>query len=358
MNPRSAPIINGRTGVRYQSKQHQKRQGIGMKRTAWVKTGVLAGLVVLLTACSNNSNNAAAPAELVKVTQQMSWFAQPEMGGHFAALSSGIYKKAGLDVTIEQGGPQVSNVQLVASGKVDFAMAQADEVLLARQEGIPIVAIYANLQKNPQNLIFHKGSDIKKIEDLNGHNVYVATGFPFWKYLAYKYKLDNVQVQNYNGSLTGFMADKNSVQQGYATNEPFVLKKQGADVDWFLNADLGYNPYGNVVITTEKMIKDHPDVIKKYLQATTEGWDYYYAHGDEVNKVINSYNKDYELDHLTSAQAIAKDYIYGGDAATKGLGIMSEERWTTLEGQMKEAGMITKDIPISDLFTNEFIPTK
>ncbi|MGG1556406.1 ABC transporter substrate-binding protein [Paenibacillus ferrarius] len=326
---------------------------------------------LVLTACGSSSttapeasaNTAAATSagtskKMDKITQTMSWFAQPEMGGHYAAQIAKIYEKAGLDVTLQQGGPQVSNVQLVASGKIQFAMANADEVVLAREQGIPVKVIYANLQTNPQNLIFHKNSGITKIEDLNGRKVYTAVGFPFWQYMSFKYKLDKVQIQSYTGSLAGFSADKDSVTQGFATNEPYVLKKQGVDVSWFLNADLGYNPYGNVIIATDAFIQKNPDLIKRYLKATTEGWDYYYAHSDEINKEINGVNKDYDLDHLKDAQAVAKDFIFGGDAKTHGVGYMSEERWQTLVSQMKEAGMIKQDISPKDLFTTDFLPTK
>lgn len=354
-------------------------------RTTKVSSAAIA-MVILLTACGTSntattsttagstsptpitSTGGTTPAvsskattaskQLDKVTQAMSWFAQPEMGGHYAAQFAHFYEKAGLDVTLQQGGPQVSNIQLVASGKVQFAMANADEVVLARKEGIPVKVIYANLQTNPQNLIYHKDSGIKKIEDLNGRKVYTAVGFPFWQYISYKYKLDKVQVQNYTGSLAGFTADKNSITQGFATNEPYVLKKQGADVAWFLNADLGYNPYGNVVITTDDFIKKNPDLIKRYLKATTEGWDYYYAHADEVNNALNGVNKDYDVDHLKDAQAVAKDFIFGGDAKAHGVGYMSEDRWKTLVSQMKEAGMIKDDISVKDLYTNEFLMAK
>ncbi|OCT16920.1 hypothetical protein A8709_16735 [Paenibacillus pectinilyticus] len=355
-----------------------------MKLLGKTKAGTAAiATAILLTACgtsTTSSSGSSAPgtaspaaastsgavttaaantkASPDKVTQAMSWFAQPEMGGHYAAQVAHLYEKAGIDITLQQGGPQVSNVQLVAGGKVQFAMANADEVVLARKEGIPVKVIYANLQTNPQNLIFHKDSGIKKIEDLNGRKVYTAIGFPFWQYISYKYKLNNVQIQNYTGSLAGFTADKDSVTQGFATNEPYVLKKQGVDVDWFLNADLGYNPYGNVVIATDDFIKKNPDLIKRYIKATSEGWDYYYAHGDEVNNALNGVNKDYDIDHLKSAQAVAKDFIFGGDAKEHGVGYMSDERWTTLVSQMKEAGMIKEDIPVKDLYTDEFLPTK
>ncbi|KRF44053.1 ABC transporter substrate-binding protein [Paenibacillus sp. Soil787] len=315
----------------------------GTESTSTAKpTGTTDGTASTSTAkpTSTTDGNTPTSKQPDKVTQAMSWFAQPEMGGHYAAQVAHFYEKAGLDVTLQQGGPQVSNIQLVASGKVQFAMANADEVVLARKEGIPVKVIYANLQTNPQNLIYHKDSGIKKIEDLNGRKVYTAVGFPFWQYISYKYKLDKVQVQNYTGSLAGFSADKDSITQGFATNEPYVLKKQGVDVAWFLNADLGYNPYGNVVIATDDFIKKNPDLIKRYLKATTEGWDYYYAHADEVNNALNGVNKDYDVDHLKDAQDVAKDYIFGGDAKAHGVGYMSEDRWKTLVSQMKEAGMI------------------
>lgn len=302
---------------------------------------------------------AAEAAEPVKVTQVLSWFAQPEMGGHYAALSAGLYKKAGLDVTLQQGGPQVAGIQLLLAGQAMFAMAQADEVVLARKEGIPLVAIYGTLQTNPQCLIYHKDGGISKIGDLNGRKVYVATGFPYWEYFLHKYDLGKAIPQAYTGSLAAFSVDKSSVTQGYLTNEPYVLKQQGIEVAAFSNADLGYNPYGNVVVTTEENIKKYPEVIAAYLKATSEGWTYYADHSTEVNAEINAANPEYKPDHLAYAFGVAKPFVFGGDAETHGVGYMSKERWTTLVGQLAEVGLVDKSkIDVAALYTNEFVPAK
>lgn len=80
------------------------------------------------------------------------------MAGSMQRLSKGFYKEAGLDMTIQSGGPGISSTQIVAGGKAEFGMGQADEILLARQNGIPLVAIAATFQKNPQGIMFHKGN--------------------------------------------------------------------------------------------------------------------------------------------------------------------------------------------------------
>jgi NitT/TauT family transport system substrate-binding protein len=114
-----------------------------------------------------SASSTPAPKPLTKVTHITSWFAQPEQGGQYAALMKDYYKEAGLDMTIEPGGPKISAVQIVASGKAQFGMGQSDVVLQAREQGIPIVAIGAIFQRSPHALIFHKGANIKDFKDLN-----------------------------------------------------------------------------------------------------------------------------------------------------------------------------------------------
>ena len=123
-------------------------------------------------------------------TVVLNWFAEPEHGGNFAALAKGYYKDAGFDMTFMPGGPSVSSTQIVASGKAQFGMANGDDILVARQEGIPVVAIATSMQKSPQALFYHKDSGVKDFADLNGHKVYVASTASFWQFIKNKYKLD------------------------------------------------------------------------------------------------------------------------------------------------------------------------
>lgn len=343
-----------------------KKRGKFVKR-AMVSIGVIT-LLAGLTACGSNSktsgeaaskNDAGDGKKLTAVTQVTNWFAEPEHGGQYAALVKGFYKEAGLDMTIEPGGPKVSAVQIVSSGKAMFGMAQADDILVARKQGIPIVAIAATFQTNPQGLIYHKGQSIKDFSDLNGHTVYTASGASYWEYMKKKYKLSNkVNEMAYTGSLVNFVNDPSVVTQGYITAEPFSLKEQGVETEMLLNAKSGYNPYANVLFTTEKTIQEKPELVKAFVEASVKGWDYYKDHADEINPYIKKKNPDVSLDAMKYGAETQMDLVYGGDATTKGVGYMTKQRWSTLMEQMLDIKLLTKKEEVEKVFTNEFLPKK
>ncbi|AJY75079.1 ABC transporter substrate-binding protein [Paenibacillus beijingensis] len=343
-------------------------------------TGLILLTVIAVTACGSNNSSApssSAPASsaspsnepttsasssddasksLTKVTQIVGWFPQPEHGGQFAALMKGFYKDAGLDMTIEPGGPQINPVQLLSSGKVQFAMMKADDLLMAREAGVPVVGLAGIFQKTPQALMYHKEEPIKDFSDLNGRKVYTQPGIAYWEYIKNRYKLDKVQDMVYNGQMANFTADKKSVTQVYGTNEPFYVMQEGVEVGLLWIADSGYAPYDNILITTESYIKDHPDIVKAYVEASIKGWDYYKDHYEEVNPFIKEKNPDLNAEAMTYASKTMEDLVYGGDAAVNGTGYMSKEHWETMMKQMLELKLLKKEQDVTKAFTTEFLP--
>ncbi|MFC5468011.1 ABC transporter substrate-binding protein [Cohnella suwonensis] len=350
----------------------------------WISLlGLIVVMVMVATACgSNDTNNSAssepassapassAPASsapsasasgdadkpLTKVTQIVGWFPQPEHGGQYAALMKDFYKEAGLDMTIEPGGPQINPVQLLTSGKVQFAMSKADDLLIARAEGVPVVALAGIFQKTPQALMYHKEEPVRDFSELNGRKVYTQAGIAYWEYIKKRYKLDDVEEMVYNGQMANFTADSKAVTQVYGTNEPFYVQQEGVEVGLMWVADSGYAPYDNVLITTESYLKDHPDIVKAYVQASIKGWDYYKDQFEEVNPFIKEQNPDLNAEAMTYASNTMKELVYGGDAAANGTGYMSLERWETLKQQMTELGLLKEDLDLSKAFTTEFLP--
>ncbi|MGG1551857.1 ABC transporter substrate-binding protein [Paenibacillus ferrarius] len=360
-------------------KRFQDSQAFGVKRPAVVSLSVLM-ISGLLAACGSSTTSsspapsAAAPSAAagaspaastapaaktpVAATTVLNWFAEPEHGGNFAALAKGFYKDAGFDMTLMPGGPQVSATQIVASGKAQFGMANGDDILVARQEGIPIVAIATSMQKSPQALIYHKESGIKDFSDLHGKKVYVASTASFWQFMKKKYKLEDAQELKYTGQLVNFVNDKSSLTQGYVTSEPFTLDQQKVEYGVLLNADSGYNIYAGVYFTTEKMIQEHPDQVKAFVEATVKGWDYYKDHAEEINPAIQQKNPDMGLDMMKYSSTKEMDFVFGGDAATKGTGIMTKERWEEVQKQLVDVGVLKTAEPIDKVFTTQFLPKK
>ncbi len=337
----------------------------GKRRKKSVRMGAL--LIVLsmaLTACgggtsSENPDQAAGTPEQTTKTPVkvvLNWFAKSEHGGFYAAEEEGIYEAKNLDVTIEPGGPQVSSIQIVASGKAEFGVAHADQILLARKEGIPIVALATTFQISPQALMYHEESGISDFGDLNGRTVFIQQGQPYWEFLKHKYKLDTVKEVAYTGQHSNFIDDPQSASQSFVNGEPFVVEKQGVKVKTKLIADSDYKPYAAVIYTTEKYLKENPDTVKAFIGGTVEGWNNYKENYEKINKKINEVNTNLSEDEIAFGEEAQREYVYGYDAEEHGVGYMTEERWTELMQQLIEIGLLDQEIDVNTTFTTDYLP--
>ncbi|WP_236570455.1 ABC transporter substrate-binding protein [Paenibacillus sp. An7] len=336
----------------------------GKRRKNVVKAGVL--LIILsmaLTACGGGTSSdpdqaADTPEQTTKtpVKVVLNWFAKSEHGGFYAAEEEGIYDVNNLDVTIEPGGPQVSSIQIVASGKAEFGVAHADQILLARKEGIPIVALATTFQISPQALMYHEESGITDFGDLNGRTVFIQQGQPYWEFLKHKYKLDTVKEVAYTGQHSNFIEDPQSASQSFVNGEPFVVEKQGVKVKTKLIADSDYKPYAAVIYTTEKYLKEHPETVKAFIGGTVEGWNNYKENYEKINKKINEVNTNLSEDEIAFGEEAQREYVYGYDAEEHGVGYMTEERWTELMEQLIEIGLLDQEMDVKTVFTTDYLP--
>ena len=133
------------------------------------------------------------------------------------------YLENGLNVEIEPGGPQVSSINMVASGNAEFGLAHADQLVMARNEGIELVAVAAAMQGSPQALMFHKGNGIKDFEELNGRKVYIQPGITYWEYLKSEYDLSGAEELAYTGQHVNFIGDKKAATQAFVTSENALI---------------------------------------------------------------------------------------------------------------------------------------
>jgi len=325
------------------------------------------GGTICIVACMLAGALAPAPVAsraamgLTQVPQMMNFFPEPEEGGEYAAVALGIYKKYGLDAPIASFPSTALNaIPYVASGKVVFGMAGADEVLQARQKGIPIVTLFAIYQTTEFGLMWHADdTTIRSLADLSNHPVIYIFGSPFWKYLEQKYHYHNVSSFNYDFSLRLFLAKKNAVNQVSVTSEPYLAMKSGAKVKAASLATTGFNPYGNVVFTTEQEVQQHPDVVRAFVKATLEGWHAYFKNPTPINRYMQtadgSKNYPLTLDAMKFDVDQSRPLIIGGDAASGGIGAMSMMRWVTLKQQLESVGITLDKVDISKAFTTTFL---
>lgn len=257
------------------------------------------------------------------------WFAQAEHGGFYQALATGLYRKAGLDVVIEPGGPQINNQQILVSGGADFAITTDLGTLQGVQRGLPAVVVATTFQFDPIGIMAH--DDVRDLAGLKGRHILIANAqLPVvWTTLRRRYGLTADQVAPYNFNLQPFFLDRNVATQSYVTSEPFEARKRGVPYHMLLLRDAGIPGYGNPIATTTALVKKSPDVVRAFLKASMQGWNDYLVDPAPGNALIMAANPRMGADRIAFAieQIKALQLLTGGDAATGGLGVMTEARW-------------------------------
>lgn len=317
----------------------------------------LTAFTLALVGCgeSETSTSSGGSSLQPKMTLALNWFAEAEHGGYVAARELGLFNDLGVDVDIQQGGPGAPNlvIQELAAGRIKFAVSNADLVVLARSKGVPIVALAAPLQNSPRCIMVHKAAGFQTLQDVANVELAISDSRPFALWMKKKLPLTNVTMVPFSGSVGEFLQKPNFAQQGYVFSEPFIAKEKGADPQVLMLSDIGFNPYSSLLVTTETVINDHPELVHSVVSASLDGWKRYLDQPEEVNVAINRDNSDMSLASLAYGVAAMKPLC----ETDQPLCSMTLERWQTLVRQIEELGEIEKgSVVAEDCFDNSFNP--
>jgi NitT/TauT family transport system substrate-binding protein len=346
-------------------KSQQTTGGQALRGSQHFWPAAVFSLLVVLAGCNRTKDAPATAAshepdstkldKLDHVTLQLNWHPEVEHGGFYAAKVHGIYEAAGLDVEILGGGPETPVIQQVATRRVDFGIVNADNILFGRVQEAPIVAVMAPLQTSPRCLIVHKESGARDFADLKNMTIAMSTTQAFSHYLRKKVPLDGVRVVPYSGNVSQFLQNPQLAQQGYVFSEPFVARKNGADVEVLMLSDLGFNPYTSVLFTTESTVAKKPDLVRRMVHASIEGWRRYLDSPAEANAEIHRQNSRMDLDILDFGAKEIAPLVLNEHTKQHGLGTMTLERWQTLVDQLVEIEQVKPgELDPANAFTNEF----
>ena len=259
-----------------------------MKRT----TLTAAGAALFIVAAS-----AAQAAD--KLTLQLKWVPQAQFAGYYVAKAKNYYKDAGLDVTINPGGPDIAPPQVLVGGGADVVVDWMPSALAAREKGAPLVNISQPFKKSGLELTCRADTGIKTPQDFKGKTIGVWFSGNEYPFLAWMSKL-NIKT---DGSAGGVKI----LKQGF--NVDPLLQKQADCVstmsynEYWQVIDGGYKPSQLVVFkyedqgvstledglyASETKLKDpaYVAILAKFVKASMKGWDYAKAHQDEATKIV------------------------------------------------------------------------
>ena len=318
-------------------------------------------LAALLVGCSRSvpdGTQAATPrAPLRRVALQSDWFPQAEHGGFYQAVARGFYAEVGLEVDILPGGPGAGIKLKLARGEADFAMMKSDDAIVAVARGLPFVMVMAALQHDPQALIVHADSPVRTWSDLNGRTVIASPSMTWIPYLQRRHGVTfNLRPNTYG--LGEFLANREAVQQGLVTHEPFFAAQHGRPVRALLLADAGYdcNP---AVVTRAELLVTAPEVVRAFVAASIRGWtDYIDGDPSPADRLILSRNREMspELLAFSRGEMIRRRLVRGDPEAGERVGCLSLPRLAALMDTLVSLKVIDAPLPLAKVATDEFLP--
>ncbi len=226
-----------------------------------------------------------------------------------------------------------------------------------------MVAVAAMFQKDPSVLIAHPGQGNASFAALKGKPIMIGsdTRVGTWIFLKKKCGYTDDQIRPYTFSVAPFLADPKAIQQGYLSSEPFTIEGAGVKPVVLLIADAGYSSYSSLIETSQKLVRENPDLVQRFVNASIEGWvNYLYGDPAPANALIKRDNP--EMTDALLAYAIAKIKEYGivdsGDAKKFGIGAMTAARWRDFFDTMAGAGVYANDMDYKKAYTLQFIDKK
>lgn len=320
---------------------------------------VLGLTLAVFTGCRKSPELARTPDGLTTVRMHFDWYPQTEYGGYYQARARGFYREQGLNVEIIPGGPSVGVKEGVALGRAEFGCTDGNDVIvaIARQHPLPIVIVAAEMQQNPQGVMFHQSHPLKSFSDLNGRSFMARPGSAWVDYFRRSLHID-FNLLPVTTDLTSFLADEEMVRQCFVTQEPHFAEEQGAKIGTLLIADSGYAPY-RVIFTSRDFLARHPDIVRAFVAASIRGFDDFLA-GDpaptfaalaQANPLMTPDIMTYSLNALKSRRL-----VQGDPAKGERTGLITRERIAAQIETLRGLGQLEKSVTVDDVAVFDFLP--
>ncbi len=318
---------------------------------------LLAGLLL--------AGGPAAAAQAVKLSLNF----LPHGGhiGFFVAKDRGFYREAGLEVEIQKGEGSADAVVRAASGVVDFAFADLGSLVVARSRGLKLKAVAAVTDKDPSVIIALKSAGIRTPKDLEGKTIGAATGSSLrdtWPALAAANHVDMAKVRwvdmpasAYVASLLSRKVDAIATFVSSSPNYRVQARRIGEDVSILFYADFGVDTYGPGIVTTERLIRESPDLVRRFVEASLRGYAWAVGHPEEAARSFLKANPEASLERARAEEQIQADLMLTPAVARGGLGHYDERKVRRTRDLMLEARHINPNlVHLADIYTNEFVP--
>jgi NitT/TauT family transport system substrate-binding protein len=309
----------------------------------------------ILSSCKKENTD-----DLAKVTLNLTYVPNVQFSLLYVGIEKGFFAEEGIDLTLTYGN-EADMVALVGSDHQQFMIASGEQVLLSREQGLPVISVASWYKDYPVGVVALADHEIKEPKDLIGKSIGLP-GLYGANYIGMEalaaqsglkgedYKLVSIGFTQVE-SLVGGAVDAVVV---YLSNEPIQLKARGYETDLLAVRDY-IELVGNQLVTNENTIKNKPDLVEKMVRAFRKSLEYTANNPEEAWEISKKYVDNLGDDVALIQKEVLRESIelWQIEPETKSA---QKIRWNNMMNVLLEIGMMKNEVNIEDVFTDEFLP--
>jgi putative riboflavin transport system substrate-binding protein len=316
------------------------------------------GVALALSACSS-STSVNGSSGLTKIRVPMGYIPNIQFAPFYVAIQKGYFRDAGIEIEFDYSY-ETNGVKLVGAGEVPFALVSGDQVLVAREEGLPVTYVAAWYQQYPVSVVAKSDLGILIPQDLKGKKIGLPGLFGA-NYIGLRALLSEAKMSEKDVTLDsiGFnqvdlmAAGKQDVVVVYTANEPIQLRARGIPITEIRVSDY-VQLASNGILANEKVIAQNPKLVRAFVGAFLKGLADTIANPDEAFKLSESFIPNFaSLDAKVQKQILETSIE---EWKAQRLGYSDPKAWENMQDVLLEAGLINQKLDLSKAFTNEFVP--
>ncbi|MCB0102417.1 MAG: ABC transporter substrate-binding protein [Anaerolineales bacterium] len=319
---------------------------------------LMLGLAISLMGCtSSNSTNEAGSLRHIKLP--MGYIPNIQYAPFYMTVEKGYFAEENIEIEFDYSF-ETDGVALTGAGKLPFAVASGEQVLLARAQGLPVVYAFAWYQQFPISVISAPELNISEPADLRGKKIGLpglfGANYIGLEALLFEGGIDPSEVEmdaiGFN-QVEAYASGNSDIVVGYAANEPIVLASQNFSLNEMRVADYA-QLIANGIVTSEMTIEDDPELVRSMTRALARGIEDTIANPDEAYEISLKYVENLKDQDKTVQMQVLNTSIEFWKAERTGYS--DPQAWENMNNLLVKMKLIDAPVDLSKAFTNEFVP--
>lgn len=318
---------------------------------------IIFAFFVSLPVFSNSTSKSKDYFYPRKIKLQLLWKHQFQFAGYYAAIEKGFYKKAGLVIELVEANELQKSTEIVFQNKADFGIASTN-LILELSKGYKPVILASIFQHSANVILGSKKAGIESVHDLYGKKImFESHAADMITYLNNEgISTANFETMHPSFDVNDLLVGKVDAMSAYITDEPYILKQNKFDFTIISPLNAGIDFYGDLLFTSQDYLKQNPEIVRKFREASLQGWNYAINNKNEiVNLIYDKYSQRHSKEHLLY-EANKMDQLIMANLVE--IGYTNPDRIARIIQIYKEKGMINSKINSEGLLYNDYLHHK